>query len=79
MTDSQIAREEIARLVAENEKLRGVLRVTAAVLQAEMGRTGGKPFTGNWSIPALNIRTTVDEALDAANEALEPSEQEIVQ
>ena len=50
--------------------MEAALKVVAAILQAEKGRMGGKPCTGEWSIPALGIRSTVSAALDMARAAL---------
>ena len=55
---------------AERDALREALKVTSAILQAEMYRSGGEPFSGTWRIPALQIRATCHEALDQANAAL---------
>lgn len=60
----------LASALAALEEAREALKLTTAVLQAEMGRAGGQPFTGTWSIPALDIRSTVPEALDRADAAL---------
>ena len=58
------------RLQAENERLRKAAGVVSAVLQSERARLGGQPFTGNWSIPQIGFRGTVDDALDMADAAL---------
>ena len=57
-------------LRAENERLRRAAGVVSAVLQSERTRLGGQPFTGNWSIPQIGFRGTVDDALDMADAAL---------
>ena len=46
------------------------LAVLAGVLQGEVQRKAGQPFSGTWSIPAANWRGTVADALDMANAAL---------
>ena len=58
------------RLRADNERLRKAAGVVSAVLQSERARLGGQPFTGNWSIPQIGFRGTVDDALDMADAAL---------
>ena len=63
---------EADTLRAEVARLRASLQVTAAVLQAEMGRTGGKPFTGWWTIPGIDRRLTCRSVLDDANDVLSP-------
>ena len=55
---------------AKRDALREALKVTSAILQAEMCRSGGEPFSGTWTIPPLQIRATCHEALDQANAAL---------
>jgi len=55
---------------SERDALRDALKVTSAILQAEMYRSSGKPFSGTWTIPAFEIRATCDDALDQANAAL---------
>ncbi len=60
----------------EIERLRAALTVAAAVLQGELDRSGGEPFSGRWTIPAANWRGTADEALDLANAALEQNKPE---
>ena len=57
-------------LRAEIERLRKAAGVVSAVLQSERTRLGGQPFTGNWSIPQIGFRGTVDDALDMADAAL---------
>lgn len=52
------------------EDLVEAAKAVGAVLQAEMTRSGGQPFTGIWSIPALGVRTTCSEALDKLDAAL---------
>ena len=59
---------------AEVLRLREALKVTSAILQAEMYRSGGEPFSGTWTIPPLQIRATCHEALDQANAALKETE-----
>tara|TARA_R110000787_G_scaffold95546_1_gene198614 strand:+ start:206 stop:511 length:306 start_codon:yes stop_codon:yes gene_type:complete len=63
---------EADTLRAEVARLRASLQVTAAVLQAEMGRTGGKPFTGWWTIPGIDRRLTCQSVLNDANDVLSP-------
>ena len=58
------------RLRAESDLLRRAAGVVSAVLQSERTRSGGQPFTGNWSIPQIGFRGTVDDALDMADAAL---------
>ena len=57
-------------LRADNERLRRAAGVVSAVFQSERARLGGQPFTGNWSIPQIGFRGTVDDALDMADAAL---------
>ena len=64
------AADRIETLEAERDALREALKVTSAILQAEMCRSGGEPFSGTWTIPPLQIRATCHEALDQANAAL---------
>ena len=45
-------------------------KVSGALLQAEMNRLGGEPFTGTWSITSLIVRSTCGEALDDLYAAL---------
>ena len=47
------------------------LQIVSAVLQSEVTRSGGQPFTGRWSIPSIDWRGTVPEALDLADAALD--------
>jgi hypothetical protein len=65
VTDATTPPERIA-------ELEHALRATAAILQAEQRRQGGKPFSGTWTIPAYGISMTVSECLDLANETLSP-------
>lgn len=77
--DEQEIEELRTALAAAQERegrMREALALTAAILQAEKERLGGKPFTGTWTIPALDIRSTVSEALDKADAALAPAPQE---
>ena len=64
------ARVEVEQLRADNDRLRKAAGVVSAVLQSERARLGGQPFTGNWSIPQIGFRGTVDDALDMADAAL---------
>ena len=52
-------------------ELARALQVVSAVLQSERTRSGGQPFTGRWSIPSIDWRVTVPEALDLADAALD--------
>ncbi len=63
----------LAKRDAELARKTKALMVAASVLQGELDRSGGEPFSGRWSIPAANWRGTVDEALDFANAALAPA------
>ena len=70
-TDAQTALD--ALIEAERAKCAALveaLQTVSAIFQAEMHRSGGKPFSGEWSIPKLNIRITCNAALDAADAAL---------
>lgn len=62
--------DALDELRADNERLRKAAGVVSAVLQSERTRSGGQPFTGNWSIPQIGFRGTVDDALDMADAAL---------
>ena len=62
--------DALDELRADNERLRKAAGVVSAVLQSERARFGGQPFTGNWSIPQIGFRGTVDDALDMADAAL---------
>ena len=52
-------------------ELARALQVVSSVLQSEITRSGGQPFTGRWSIPSIDWRGTVPEALDLADAALD--------
>ena len=65
-------RDALKSRVAELER---VVQTTAGILQAEMGRSGGRAFTGTWTFPSLGIRMTCSEALDLANDALASDEE----
>lgn len=52
-------------------ELARALQVVSSVLQSERTRSGGQPFTGRWSIPSIDWRGTVSEALDLADAALD--------
>ena len=69
-TRLELEADTLARELIAARKVVESLKATAAVLQAEKGRSGGKPFTGTWTIPALNLRVTVREVLDQADAAL---------
>ena len=62
--------DALDELRADNQRLRRAAGVVSAVLQSERTRLGGHPFTGNWSIPQIGFRGTVDDALDMADAAL---------
>lgn len=50
------------------------LKLVSAILQAEMGRKGGEPFTGEWFFPAINVRSSCSDALDMADAVLARTE-----
>jgi hypothetical protein len=58
--------EAHAAALREAWEARKLLQLTAAILEAEMGRRGGEPFSGTWHFPTLDIRSTVPEAIDKA-------------
>ena len=66
--------ERIAQAApAPSDGLREAAAVVSAVLQSEVTRSGGKPFSGTWHIPSIDWRGTVTDALDLADAALTPA------
>jgi len=58
-----------AALIAADE-LKKTAKLLAAIMQSEMTRQGGKPFSGTWTIPSMGESATCNEVLDRIDTAL---------